>query len=153
LQKQTSNQSLFRPVMKSHYWVASQTTGTCGTTRNDILFREECLDCSVRSDTGTIGCNARCSDRLKLSSILRTTCRLQHARLHLRPFQGLESFGMDFDIVMIINYDSISNEYLVMQAKQPIDGCEYAREELCNNQAEHIVHSVARHSIPNVSSP
>ena len=38
---------------------------------------------------------------------------------HLRPFQGLETFQMDFNIVVIINCGLISNEYLVMQAAQP----------------------------------
>jgi hypothetical protein len=36
--------------------------------------------------------------------------------LYARPFQGLETFEMDFNIVVIINCGSISNEYLVMQA-------------------------------------
>jgi hypothetical protein len=33
--------------------------------------------------------------------------------LHLHPFHELETFRMDFDIVVIIKCCSISNEYLV----------------------------------------
>ncbi len=47
--------------------------------------------------------------------------------MHLRPFQGLETFGMDFDIVMIVNCGSNSNELLVMQVTQP-KNVEGARE-------------------------
>jgi hypothetical protein len=38
--------------------------------------------------------------------------------MHLPLFQGLETFGIDFDIVVIINCSSISNEYLVIYAMQ-----------------------------------
>ena len=53
---------------------------------------------------------------------------------------------MDFDIVMIINCGSISKEYLVMQATQPKNVESMREEELCNNRAKHIVHSIASHS-------
>jgi hypothetical protein len=37
----------------------------------------------------------------------------------MRPFQGIEIYGMNFDIVVIISCGSISNEYSVMQDTQP----------------------------------
>jgi hypothetical protein len=37
-------------------------------------------------------------------------------RLHLHPFQERETFGMDFDIVVMINCGSVSIEYLEIQA-------------------------------------
>jgi hypothetical protein len=49
-------------------------------------------------------------------------------RLHLRSFEGGETFGMDFEMVVIINCGSISNEYLVMQATQLKERSEHARE-------------------------
>jgi hypothetical protein len=63
-----------------------------------------------------IGCTiVGYSRELKLSYRIG---KLSMIHLHLRPFQETETFGYGFDVFVIINYDSNSNEYLVILATQ-----------------------------------
>jgi hypothetical protein len=61
-------------------------------------------------------------------------------------------FGMDFDIVVIIDCGSISNEYFAMQATQPKRTMRARKRRNCVIIALTIPYTVLP-AIPNVSSP